>query len=946
MKGCRRILGRALLLLALAALPASAAQEARVGPFPSAMRYDPRLDFRTISTGRFDIHYDADVEPLARRLAALVGPVAADVDARLGAPAGRVHVILVDQSDVSNGWATVLPYNLIELAAVPPAAESEIGNTDDWLRLVFAHEYVHIVHLEKSRGWLGAFRHVFGRLPLFYSNLTLPTWQIEGIATFEESVITGRGRVPAGDFRMLLDQAAAAGRFEPLDRVSQPITDWPGGAVPYLYGAYFHEYLADRYGRESLAELAEASARRLPYLGSLAFREVYGRSLGDLWEDFAARAKARAPAADPRRERLTTHGYRVSAPAFAGQRLFYSVSNPDGFPAIFEWGEGQASRRVATRFGGNRLSAGGGLLVFDQLEFVRNAGLQSDLYAISLDGGGSRRLTRGARAADPDVSPDGRTIALTIQESDRRALAILPLPPDGAAPRVLVSEAGVEYAAPRWSPDGGSLAAERRALGGPSEIVVIDAQAASVRPVVSSTPARNVWPEWSADGRSLLFASDRNGSPFTLHAVDLASGELSRIEAAGPGAQSPVRSADGSAIVFVGYSADGYDLYRLPAAASTVRVETSTASEPPEPASAPLAGPGEEAPRAARAYRPWPTLTPRFWAPLLTGDTAGLTLGAATGGYDALGRHAWFVTGGWALEHDRPEWRVDYAYTRWRPLLFASVSDRVESWRAGRVRSFDADAGVLFPVRRIRWGASTLASLHVSRDDFACGSCSPAAHARANRHAVRFGWGLSSARMFGYSISPEEGGAVSVTAEWARRALGADADAGAVVARAQAYRRAFGRRDVAAIRLAGATAWGEDPLRRVFSASGTESQGIGFAVGSDAIGLMRGIGHGVVAGRHAFVGNLDYRVPIRRVERGFGTLPVMLRALHGAVFADAGAAWDDGSPRLRRSLGLELSADTVFGYGWPLTLTAGAAWRDAGPRTRGWAAFTRLGRAF
>lgn len=43
----------------------------------------------------------------------------------------------------------------------------------------------------------------------------------------------------------------------------------------------------------------------------------------------------------------------------------------------------------------------------------------------------------------------------------------------------------------------------------------------------------------------------------------------------------------------------------------------------------------------------------------------------------------------------------------------------------------------------------------------------------------------------------------------------------------------------------------------------------------------------------------------------------------------------------------ELSADTVIGYAWPLTVSAGAAWRDGGaPGSRGWAAFTRVGRAF
>lgn len=936
----------AAVLAAMLVWPAViAAQPPAVGPFPSGTRYDPRFDFRTVTVGRFDIHYHGDVETLARRLASIVEPVAAEIDARLGAPRGRIQVILVDQNDQANGWATILPYNMIELTAAPPSADSEIGNTDDWLRLVFAHEYAHVVHLEKSRGWLGSLRHVFGRLPLFYANLTLPTWQIEGLATLEESAVTGRGRVPAGDFRMLIEQAAAAGRFEPLGRASQPITDWPGGAVPYLYGAYFHAFLVERYGQESIARLTEASARRLPYFGAPAFREVYGRSLGELWGEFwasvLAAADARPSAAS--RERLTTHGYSVSAPAVAGSRIFYSVANPDGFPAILEWrGDDRPPRHVTTRFGGRRLSVSGNLLVFDQLEFVRNAGLQSDLYAVPMDGGRVRRLTREARAADPDVSPDGGRIVMTIQEPDRRSLAVMPMPAGDAPgqPLAVVSEAAVLFTSPRWAPDGRRVVAERQALHGPSEIVIVDVETGRVEPIVSSRPARNVTPAWTRDGAAVIFASDSDGEPFTLFQVSLATREVTKIDGAGVGAQSPVVAPDNSAIVFVGYTADGYDLFKLPAAAPRVRMDAPTTSDASAPAT--------EAARTldSRPYRPWDTLTPRFWTPVLQGEVSDLTIGAATGGYDALGRHAWFATTGWSVEHARGQFDLEYAYTRWRPTLFAALSDRVETWRRGSVRTLDVDAGVLFPVRRVRWGAAALVSLHSSRDTFECLPCNPAVDATTKRRSVRAGWLASNARQYSRSISAEEGGAVSMIAEWTRRALGADGDAGALIVEGQAYRRVVGRRDVLAIRLASGTTWGEAPSRRVLSASGNGAQAAGLGVGSDAIGLLRGIGRGILAGNHAAVANIDYRFPLRRVERGVGTVPVMLRTVHAAVFADHGAAWDDDAPRrVQRSYGAELSVDAVFGYGWPLTFTAGAAWRD-GPGASGWAAFTRLGRAF
>ncbi len=220
----------------------------------AATRYDPRLRFRTISTPRFDIHYHQREEPLALRLARIVEAAAAEVDAAVGPADGRVQVILVDQHDLSNGWATPLPYNTIEISAAAPRPDSSIGNTDDWLRLVFVHEYTHVAHLSRAGGWIGGLRRGFGRFPLLFPNLFQPTWGIEGIATWQESAATGLGRVPAGDFRQLIRRAATANRFEPLDRANGGTLDWPSGAIPYLYGAYFHQFLADRYGAASIRE--------------------------------------------------------------------------------------------------------------------------------------------------------------------------------------------------------------------------------------------------------------------------------------------------------------------------------------------------------------------------------------------------------------------------------------------------------------------------------------------------------------------------------------------------------------------------------------------------------------------------------------------------------------------------------------------------------------------
>jgi dipeptidyl aminopeptidase/acylaminoacyl peptidase len=917
-------------------------------------RYDPRLRFQTIVTPRFDIHFHQGQEAQGRRLAMLAETIAADLAGTLGRPSGRVQVILVNQSDISNGWATPLPFNTIEISAAAPGGASLIGNTDDWLRMVFAHEYTHIVHLSRGQGWIGGLRRVLGRMPLLYPNLYLPAWQIEGLAVYQESALTGQGRVPDRNFRAIADVAASAGRFEPLDRTNGGLVDWPSGHTPYVYGAFFHEFLVARYGGASLRELTDATAGRVPYLGSRAFKKVFKRSLGDLWREFEADARPVMAGAGATVTRLTDHGFTVGGPRFGPDgTLYYSVVNPHGFPALLARGPGAlVSRKVADRYLGARIGFAGAALVFDQMEIEHQVGLQADLYVMDGAGGGPERLTHGARAGDPDVSPDGRVIVCTIQRDDRRELATLLLAA-ASAPRAqplpLVSEPGVHFSSPRWSPDGRAIATERVSLAGRSEIVLVDpASGRIVRTVASSHGSRSVSPAWLPDGR-LLFSSDRDGDGFRIFVTDIDTRQTSRLEDAGTNAASPEPSRDGGTLVYVGYTPDGYDLFSLPLASARWTVVASDTVDSAAIMETPLV----PATAAPAVYSPWRTIAPRFWTPTLESDEDELVVGAATGGTDALGRHAYAIEAGWSTARRRPDWQVAYAYDRWRPTLFANVADDTDPWRGGEVRTREANAGVLFPFRRVRWSQSLLGALHSSVDELTCGdtgngpqaTCESGDTVRVARRALRAGWLLNDSRSYGYSISREDGWNATVTTEFTREALGADDDGEAATLDVRGYLPVWPRHAVIAARVAGAAAWGDGRARRVFSASGNGPQVLAFDFGSDAVGLLRGLGEDEIVGPRAAVVNLDYRFPLTRIDRGLGTLPAFARVVHGAVFVDAGHAWVERFSRsdVTVSFGAELSLDAVVGYVLPLTFTAGGAWVS---HDRGFVGFGRIGRAF
>ena len=930
----------AALLVLLIAIPCGQAR--------GASRYDPRLQFRTIATPRFDIHFHQGEEEAARRVARIAEDVAASLDRTLGAAAGRVQVILVNQDDLSNGWATPVPYNLIEIGVTGPRGESIIGNVDDWLRLVFTHEYTHVVHLGRSGGWIGALRRALGRHPALFPNMSQPAWSIEGIATFEESAQTGRGRVHAGDFRQIVTSAASASRFEPLDRAGGGLDDWPAGNTPYAYGALFHRFLADRYGTESLRRLTDETGRRLPYFGAPAFRRVFGRSLGDLWSDFEAETSSRPPTASGAATRLTRHGFTVSGPRFdAHGRVYYSTLNPDGFPALMMIQPGATEpRTVTTRYLGERVTVAGGLIVFDQLEVVANTGLQRDLYAFEPATARHTRLTHGRRAGDPDVSPDGSTVAFTVQRDDRRDLAIASLQtapvPSLGAELVVVSAPHTELASPQWSPDGRWIAAESRVPGALPAIVLVDVAARSIRTVAAFSSGRCVTPAWMPDGRRLLFASSREDHPFHIFAVDIVTGSIERLEDTGPSAHSPQVSADGGTLVYVGYTPSGSDVFSMPLAGARWSMLDVEAASPASPMLARLDV-------TDRVYKPWATIAPRFWTPTLETDSGETLVGAATAGTDALGRHAYLVNVRTAASRARPDWVVSYVYDRWRPALFVSASDDVDPSHVGETRSTEVNAGFVLPWRRVRREQSILGAFHAATDTAEClPGCDRAPDERVARRSLRAGYTYSSARSYGYSVSREEGWSMTATQEVIGRVLGSAGTAASLVLDLRGYRRTLPRHGVLAARVASAHSWGDAGVRRTFSPAGSGAKSGGFFFEADAIGLLRGFDDDV-RGPNSAVVNLDYRFPLKRVQRGFGTLPAFVRSVHGAMFVDVGHVWA-GAARWREariSMGAELSVDTVLGYTLPVTLSTGATWRRDGLGDQtGAAVFGRIGRAF
>jgi Tol biopolymer transport system component len=962
-------------------------------PLHAATFFDPALRFRALPTEHFVIYFHQGTEPLARRLAGIAEETWEAMQRPLALrPPKRTHVVLADQTELANGYATPLPYDTIVVTTAWPAGYEFIGDVDDWLRLVFTHEFTHIVHLDRSEGWARIVHRLFGRTPIAFPNLYLPIWQIEGLATFEESLITGEGRLHAGDFGAVVGEAARHRALEPLDRVNGGLTDWPGGNAAYAYGLGFHQYLANRFGADSLARLADATSRRVPFTASRVFRRVYGEPLGSLWRDYERSLLEAAPAvADGGALRLTHDGFVVSGPRFdrfqcgsCPAEIIYSVRTPHRFPALNRLtfdaaffapdqntGRSKQARvrppvQLTTRYLGSTTAIGRDELYFDQQDVRRNVALYSDLYAWSRATARVRRLTSGARLLDPDLSPDGRTLVAVQDRAGQRNLVLVRLKSGntrGVLPvETLIAEAETQFNAPRWSPDGQFIAVERQQLGSLSHIVIVDITTRAVREIVPRGGFRVVTPTWRPDGRAIVAAVASRDQPFDLweFSLDGQFAQVERLTRTTGGAIWPDVSPDGQTIVFTGYTTEGFDLFAVPYRRS------GDTRFPGVPLSS-LTRPAELRPadREPVPYSPLRTLPPTSWTPIAEGDRTQFRVGAATGGIDVLAYHnyavaaTWLVSGPAGAEKPAaaaPDWNIFYAYDRWRPTLWAAASSATsffsgpptEAGTPSNVtrRERRLEAGILVPMRRVRASHLALFALSTGVDEYTL----PARTLSLDRRSARVAWTTTSARTYGYSISPEDGATAGATVEKVPRAFGSFGDATTFTADARAYLQGFGRHHVVAVRGAAGVSSGDVDARRNFHLGGAQPNSSVIDTGRNAISLLRGFSSDTFAGSHVALVNADYRWPIARPQRGAGTWPVMLHTVHAALFADAGHAWTRSfrAAAMKTSVGGELSADVVAGYSFRFTAAFGAAWgHDGGGAIRDRATvYARIGRAF
>jgi hypothetical protein len=561
---------------------------------PKVLAYNnPSLEWRTITTEHFEVHYHQDAEWTAQQVAAIAEEVHGPLCDLYGyEPSTPVHFIIRDTDDYANGAAYFFD-NKVEIWATN--LEFYYRGTTQWLRNVVTHEYGHIVSIQAAMKMTTRVPAIYFQVIGFeeerrpdvlqgypnniisypFSGIVYPPWFAEGVSQFQTPTIkydcwdTHRDMIlrcgVLDNMMLTYDEMGFFGK-----------TSMQGEQV-YDHGFGLVNFIAATYGAESIDKITHAL--RAPWRLNMdgALKKVTGKKGEEIYDDWRAYLEDRYEKQTAGiRDHLRTGTLVVGEDYKKAYLNVQPVFSPDGRTIAFMSNAGNDYARqtlyTIDRFGKNRTRIRGGVnsaprfsddgkkILYSRKHKIDKYGsLQNDVFIYDIETKKEKQLTRSARIGDADFSRDGKSI-IGVKNGDGTHRLII-MDADGKNERVLLEgPKGTQFYTPHYSPDGSQIL-----FGifekGTRDIAVVSNDGTGFRYLLE-TPNDERNAQWNEDGTGVMLACDRTGI-FNLYEVDLENGTVAQLTNVIGGAFMPDDSPGDGAIAYSHYSGNGYSVYLL-----------------------------------------------------------------------------------------------------------------------------------------------------------------------------------------------------------------------------------------------------------------------------------------------------------------------------------------------------------------------------------------------
>ena len=889
---------------------------------PSLGAVDPKIEWKTVQSEHFNLIYDAKQQELAAYYLVRMERAWAHLGTLWQSRPERLTVILNDRTDLTNGYATALPYAHVMLFPALPGPMESISEMGDWAENISIHEFTHIHSMEQRRGAVKFLSHIFGTI--ITPNILLPKWWLEGVAVDAETRFSNQGRLRSNFQDATLRALASSPRWEEFDlgEINEfDIPTWPYGARPYLFGSVLWSEMIALEGEKMVNDLHVAYGGRLPYMLSSPVQDRFqGQNLTDLFRQAKQSVQTRV---HKQKEQLSqvalTESQKFNDPDFV--EMFTPRLSPDGLKMAFLAKTdvlkrsiqvyvrpnvtdaftaehrvrtfGQRKEEVTTpggdvkfpRLNHDDAPPGGTisrvswrpdskLFVFDLITEKDIFHDVSDLWTYSLSDGKGKQLTRGLRAREPDFAPDASRIAFVRLEAGRTMLAVYDLA-SGKAQELFRPELMARVAWPVCLGPQRILFSLRDQTS--EKLMIYDFASKKAEPA-AWTVSESTLP--LVRGDQVYFVSNQNGVR-NVYRTDLALKNPVPVTHLWTGAYAAEFDPHRRELWVTQIADRGFEVVQVPeknfvaAGAALPRVQPLLADRYPVKALSPLA-PTAGLLDKAEDYRAGSYLWPQYWLPFIYFDDKGTQISASTSGFDPLGKHTYALFGSYDSATQQGSYALGYANQSFRPTLVFQTS-KLSSYLADpdqKTTAIGTQVAAVYQLASIDPDLSIAGGWSwLSREQF---------QIKTYQTGPSLGLTYTNLSQSGEQISPESGGTVSLLTTHFLKADDREHYTMTSLTGAKYGKIPWGRHHAWMARVSGQYVDREISISNYDS---TVSSLAALPIGSQAY-LMRGYVTGAFLGKSIANGSLEYRFPVMRLDRGPDRFAFYIHRISGAVVAD------------------------------------------------------------
>jgi Tol biopolymer transport system component len=956
LKSLFKILGICFLFsstgLALPSVQASAIYT--VNPFSSVDQngLSPFWDWKTIESENFRLTFPSELETIAQRTVQYLEEAHRILSPLLlWKPEYKPQVLLIDNSDEANGMAAPIARFGIVLWSTPPENWYGTSYYDDWLRFLVVHEYTHFLNMDATASFWKPLRYVFGDALL--PNSIWPAWMLEGLAVYMETRFTqaGRGRSPY--YEMVLRSAVEeevldTSKFVTLDKVNGTNPYFPGGDTRYQFGYHLMNQIASQHGDETLGLMSERSSKRIPFFINDNLKTITGKDWADFWNDWIVQTRSRVQAELQKIQTQPLSTYtsitensheisnRVTGSAVSpdGKWIAYTLASSDQREGLYlrELETGNTQRLNDKNSGiGLKFTPDSKFLICSESRRKNQFNLFSDLEIYDLEKNSRKWLTDELRARDPDISPDGKWVVFSQTGHGVTGLALAPLNYNsdgyelGEIQKRFTPPLYDIASNPRFSPDGTRVYFSLHPNGKSQEdLMEWDFNSEKITVLVSDG-FYNRYPTFDSQGR-LYFISNGTGvdNLYRYHAPSRTGLMVSNVKS---GINFPTFPSHGDSTHFYAslFSTSGWNLAKFKLLDQPIPKNSVTLERPPAPKKekgTTQDNPAKaEPPYVVQDYSAFPTLLPRIWSPLVGFDSTGVSLGAELFGFDAVNRHRYLLAAAYQTGLGTLDAYGLYSNRSLGPawnlvgnLQTTSLTQNLGSFSYSR--QLNVGTSVSYPFLYTYSSLTPSIGLNFEKIDHYRQANLPDQESFGNIDGLL---SFSNLEYSNLSISPEGGRLTQFGSRYSFN--GRESVWKFLLLEQENFRISPHSVLSPSLKAMWSSHLSSELPSTAASLQGRNSQQLLGAFSRDSLDRLsiRGYPGRLYFSRAATVTAIDFRFPIARIFRGWGTQPFFLDNLYGLAFIEGSYFPYSGTLLPSAGSGLRLSTEIFF---LPITFSA------------------------